>query len=48
MKKSTKQIRDLVNKMLADAPQPIKKEGTTVIEKNGKTYVYVYKKRKRK
>ena len=43
-----KRIRSLVNRMIEESPQPpVKKEGVTVIEKNGKVYVYNYRRKKR-
>ncbi len=46
-KKAVNQIRKTVNDMLAKAPKSAKKDGISVIEKNGKVYVYHYNKKKK-
>lgn len=43
-----KKIRESVNNLLKYAPKDVKKEGTTVIKENGKTYVYNFNKGKKK
>ncbi len=46
-KASINHIKGIVNKMLKDVPEH-NKNGTTVIKKNGKVYVFNYKRRKAK
>jgi len=47
MKSSVKKMIQMVNGMVAQAPQPPIKEGGTIIKKIGKIYAYGYKRKKR-